>query len=677
MTDDRGKKNDLVTLYKIGQSLGVKKEVIQYHVEVGNMELIDGKVSKSIYEKILEQKASYIGLKSFLKKHDNGRFESKYAKNRNKYIDFLEYNEYFGIRIIDSEDILFDLPEREDFYIAKEDVQLLEYKSERFFREFGLTEQEKIKRIINHSKNHLLTTEYIKKYLSYIKTEDNIYTPALTTFVRTIFDMADIRELSDEDIISVIEDTDTVKVKILLADFFKYVSERETVKYHNIELKKKESISEPAYSYEDYIKLANILFNNDYDKEHNLTFKALENSNYAEMWMFLSCHYVCGWRASAICDRWIYPALKSNDNPFKINIDTLKEDILNGNISDKTYNTIALNSIRGIEMANSVPQKGGEGKLRSNIVYDLRVFFGKLILIAEYHHITSGEGYMNSHRTALYRNWVKCKEFFGDDIFSIIGTRSISSRRLNKSYLQGIEKTTRENGNTTLVAHVVASFARNHANIDTTAIYLKDHGLTGESADVVLYMMMQRGVFSVSLYTTLVAAYPEAFEKLSMKEQTAIMEKISISGYELETLGHSLIASNRMAERLAKGETKESLEILKTMFAIGQGKGRAKDEGVYCKRRALGFSCEKPTCNSCIANLCQYHVFTSEGIPALIKVIKDYQEKALITGNKKYEIVLRKKIIPAFQDIINAIIKEMSDGEKIATRKLIAEALDG
>ena len=64
---------------------------------------------------------------------------------------------------------------------------------------------------------------------------------------------------------------------------------------------------------------------------------------------------------------------------------------------------------------------------------------------------------------------------------------------------------------------MVASFARNHSNIDTTAIYLKDHGLTGESAEIVLYMMMQRGVFSVSLYNVLITAYPGAFERLSAK----------------------------------------------------------------------------------------------------------------------------------------------------------------
>ena len=154
------------------------------------------------------------------------------------------------------------------------------------------------------------------------------------------------------------------------------------------------------------------------------------------------------------------------------------------------------------------------------------------------------------------------------------------------------------------------------------------------------------------------------------------MEKIPLSAYELETVGTSLMASDKMAEMFAEGKTEEPIEILKTMYAIAQGKGKAKDTGIYCKRKALGFCCEHPTYESCLANLCPYHVFTSDGIPALIRVIKDYQQKESATGNKKYGIALKTKIIPAFQDIINAIIKGMSEVERAGTKKLIEEALN-
>ena len=216
---DTNEKNDnLITTYKAAKSLGIKANVLQYQIRAGNIESIDDMVYESVCDMISEQQAMYIGIKDFLRGHDSDRFESKYVKNRNKYIDFLEDNSYFGIKIVEPENILFDIPEREDFYITREDAQLLEYKSEQFFKDFGLTEEEKVQKIINYSKGNPLTSEYIKKYLTYIEDEDNIYTPSLTSFVRTIFDMSDIKQLTDEDIVSAIEDADAVRTKKLLID---------------------------------------------------------------------------------------------------------------------------------------------------------------------------------------------------------------------------------------------------------------------------------------------------------------------------------------------------------------------------------------------------------------------------------------------------------------------------
>lgn len=676
MYDNGRAAENLVPLADAAKLAGIKPDVLEYHIENGAVRSYGGSILMADCVRIREQKKMLTGLRKFLKQYDSSRFESRYVKHREKYIDFLEDNGYFGIQIHEPETALFDIPKNEEFYVSNEDALFLGFKSEAFFREYGLTEEEKINRIIFRDKGHPVSRKHIRDYLSSVRDEDNLYTPSTTDFVRIIFQLPGVEELTDEDAVSAIENAGSERTKNLLAGFFQYAAAHEKVNYHNIRLKKKEPHAKPAYPYEDYVGLARILFNEDYDREHGLTVKALENHIYAEAWMFLACHYVCGWRASDICRRWVYPCFSTSGNPFKIDINTLKEDILDGTIADGVYDSVALYVIRKIELANNAPQKTGHGKLRSEIVPELRMFFGKLTLIAEYHHISSGEGYMLPHRTASYRNWVTCREFFGGDIIKIIGRNSILSQRLNKSYLQGIEQSARMNGNTSLASHVIAAFARSHADIETTAVYLKDHGLTGESAGVVLYMMMQRGVFGVSLYTALLAAFPDAFEKLTAKEQTQIMEKVPLSAYELETTGTSFLASVRMAELFSDGKKDEAAEILKAMFSLAQGRGRSKDPGVWCKRKALGFSCENPAYASCIANLCPYHIFTSEGIPALVNVIKEYHRKEQAAGDGKYGTVLRKHIIPAFQEIINALLKEMSDREKTGMRKLLEEAFD-
>lgn len=671
------KKNSL-SLKSAARYIGIKSEVLVYQIENGKLNHINMRILKSDCEKIKKQREKYIGIKSYIMTHDSDTFIAKYAKHRSKYIDFLEINDYFGIQRYMSDEMLFALPDAEEFYFDIEDISFLDFNSIDFFNDYGLSEKEKVERIIKKSHDCPVTVKNLKRYIESSEKQESIYTPAFTHFVDIILSTEDVINITDEDIISLFEAIEIDTTKNYICDFLKFVSLYEKTKYHKVSLPKKESNSAKAYSYDKYVDLAILLFNREYDDNHELTQKALNNHLYAELWMFLSLHYVCGWRGANICKNWVYLDLKNEDNPFGINPTQIKEGILTNKYSEKTYIDVALYSIKKLEMLFNLPSKthnAAAGKLRSMITPDLRVFFGKMILIAEYHHFISGEGYMKEGRISQYENWTILRSFFGEEAFKITGRHNISSTRLNKSYLQGIEMSARYNGNTALVAHIVASYARNHMDVNTTAIYLKDHGLSGETAEVVLYMMMQRGVMGVYLYQALISAFPGQFEKLSMKEQTELMQLIPVSAYEIESIGSSLFASSKIHDNLIKADTEEPKAILKAMYAIGQGEGKSKDEGIFCKKKALGFSCVNPTYESCIANMCPYHVFSSEGIPALIKVIKEYSQKEDPTGTDKYINILKKKIIPGFQEIINAVIKDMTQKEKDELRVLISEGL--
>ncbi len=664
-----------MTVKAASRFLGIRADVLRDHIDSGGIEYTDGLITGSSVAAIRKQKEDFVSLREFLEAYDGGLFSSRKASDRAKYIEFLEEHSYFGIDVIPPEKFFFSVTGRDDFFIRRGDTEFLDYESRGFFEDFGVSEREKAEQILAGSKGHGATRRCVKDYLAFMEDEGNIYTPSLTDFVRIVFEIPDISIASDNDIIASIEAAETGRTKRFLADFFSYAASREMVKYHGLTLKRAESESMPAYTYEEFAHLAKILFNTGYEREHRLTEKALDNSWYAEMWMFLACHYVCGWRASDICSRWVYPNLNGEGNPFGVCTRTLKEDILRGAIQDDVYESVAMYVIRRIEMAYNVPQKTGHGRLRSEILPELRPFFGKLTLIAEYHHLVSGEGYMKSCRIYRYRNRVACRDFFGEEILKITGMRHISSRRLNKSYLQGLEQTARDNGNTVLVSHIIAAYARNHADADTTVVYLRDHGLTGETAGVVLFMMMQRGVFGADLYHALLAAYPDTFKSLSAREQTRLMEKIPLSAYELETSGAVLAASEEIYGKLSRGDTKVPSKALKAMLEVARGRGRAKEEGIYCMRKAIGLCCDHPLYASCIANLCPHHLFTAEGVPSLLRVIRDYTGKYRRTGNIKYAAALKKCIIPAFQEVLNDVIRGMADDEKAAVRKLIEEGL--
>ena len=530
--------------------IGMKKSVLQYYITTGEIDSHDNRILLSVCNDIAEKRAKYIGLNEYIRTHKEESFDATKAQNRAKYIDFLEYEDYFGIDLITSEGMFFLLPREEELYILRDDTEYIDFKSIPFFETFGFTEKQKVEKLISDNVGNSKTIKRFKEYTEEKKSgEKSIFTPSYTEFADAVLSAEEITVITGEDIASLIENATHEAAKDYIVDFYKWVSDKETVKYNNITKKKKESNSVKAYPYEKYVYLAMFLFSQKYDDDNNLTEKALNDHVYAELWLFLSIHYVCGWRAADMCNCWVYLDLKDSNNPFKINPEHIYDDIINNRIDDKTYTDIALYSIKKLELSFKLPHKTGKvaaGKLRTNITPELRVLFGKLILIGEHHHFTSGEGYMKSKRISLYCNWTRLRDFFGNEIIEVFGNNNISSRRLNKAYLQGIEDAARKEGETTLIAHIVASLARNHTNYKTVITYLKDHGLTGESADVVLYMMMQRGVMSVYLYKALITAFPEQFTKLTANEQTKIMEMIPVSPYELEVVGLEALAEEKL-----------------------------------------------------------------------------------------------------------------------------------
>lgn len=73
MSDTKEKKDNLITVYKAAQSLGIKAEVLQYQIDAGNIDSVEGMVYESVCDKISEQQATYIGIKAFLQNHNSDR----------------------------------------------------------------------------------------------------------------------------------------------------------------------------------------------------------------------------------------------------------------------------------------------------------------------------------------------------------------------------------------------------------------------------------------------------------------------------------------------------------------------------------------------------------------------------------------------------------------------------
>ena len=662
------KKKDCITINGAVKRIGVKRSVIQEWVEEERVETWNGMIPRVTVESIKSVIDKYISLETYLKSKDNEQFEFRYARNREKYIGYLEENDYFGLNVIFADDFPYPYEYGVTFYFETKDINILDKCSIDFFKYFGLSEQDKCKLIIEKCKNG--TT---KRLLQVFVKDMESFTPSVTAFIKRA-SRINVCRIKEKDVSEVIRDLPFVASKDLLIEFLEFGKKDLSLDWGKVERKPNHTSKNiGAYPYRIYVIIAKTLFNEEELIRNQVLEKAFDKSKNFETWLYLSAHFVCGWRSGDICENWPYPSEETLRN-LKINFGTLKEDVLSGKINSEIYYELGAFIEKSIELAAIKAHKTKKASdLLAPIGDELKLFFGRMVLIAVYHQRTGNGGMLISGRAGEYLNFVQFRYLFGDAVYNLIGRNNLNSRKLNKSYLQSMEARARKDGAGTMASYTIASIARNHSNIDTTAIYIYDHGLDGETAEVVLAMMLDRGVFGTIRYKEFLAAFPDVFEKLTAQEQTQVLAECEISSYELEVMGSEMVAELVLKESFAEGNVNNSLKILSEMFEIAQGFGKAKDAGIYCKKRAVGEACASPSFESCIANVCPYLIFSDSGIKSLIKVINQYKEKARATGNPKYETILNKVILPAYKEILAEISKRMKTSEKEALKKAIGK----
>lgn len=661
-------KKELITINGAAKIIDVKRSFLNEWILEGKIESRNGMISLKTIESIKKIIDSHISLEFYLKNKSNERFNYKFHRDREKFIDFLETNNFFGLKIYYADEFPYSYDKSATLYFENKDINKLDDYSQVFFKYFGLSEYDKCMLIIRDCQRDT-TRKILEKYVDSIET----FTPSVTNFIKTASNI-NIYKIREKDVNELTKHMSYNASKDYMISFLVFAKKELSLNWGKIERKANQTQKNiSAYPYNIFSTIAKTIFCEQKIKDNQILQKSFEKSKNFETWLFLSIHYVCGWRSGDICENWPSP----NDETLSrldINFDTLKEDILGEKINPNIYYELGVYIEKSIELSAIKPHKTKKGyALLAPIDNNLKLFFGRMALISAYHINRSNEGKLLSHRTHDYLNYIQFKYLFGDEVYNLIGKKNLSSRRLNKSYLQSIEDRARKDGAGTLTAYTLASFARNHADTDTVATYLHDHGLDGETADVVLSMMLNRGVFGTIKYKELLSAFPNAFNKLTAEEQSKIMSECEVSAYELEVMSSDMLSELTLKEKFAEGNTKESLSILNAMFEIAQGFGKAKDIGIHCKKRALGEVCDSPLFESCLANVCPHLIFTEAGIKSLIKVINQYKEKAITTGNPKYETILDNVIKPAYKNILIEISKRMSSMQKETLKKAIGK----
>lgn len=669
------------TIKELAEVTQMSKTQLKRRVREGKFMLVDGLIPEEIANQIMMEHEKYIGLCEFAIMHESENFHGSKAYDRKQLQFLLQEKDFYGLHIVLPDELLSG-SDKEKVYFLREDIPLLEEKLETFFWGFALSEKEKVDYLIRHDQAHRETCRLLKDFMSVYLFEKNV-TPSFTALVHILLRSPDVLMLKDADIARILSLDAPVSTKDNLVMFLNYAkSKNGKIKYSTIARKKEAPVTIPAYSNETYLGLARCFFNAEYIDEHDLIRKALDDHFACEMWLYLTLFYTCGWRAEDVCRGWQYPNWGENTVPKGVDISSLYEDILYDRLPEKLYDAVCDKAIIDINVKNRLPGKTSAHSPRSLSILispNLKPFYGLLTLIAESHHLRSGEGYMKANRTSAYQNNKRLRRFFGEEINDILFGENIQSRRLNKDFLQGIEEEARQSGKG-LLCSAVASYARNHVSLQSIRTYLKDHKLTGESAETVLYFMIERGVFGIEYYQTLLTAYPDVFRELPMNEQNKLITMLTdaVTPLVAEINLSEKAASDHVISAFKRGDEEETLSILEAMFEITQDRGAGKDEGIYCMRRARCEACRKPSYETCIAACCDESIFTRLGYKPLIKVLLDYQKSA-DKGDVKADAVLKKVLIPRYQKIINQLIKQtqMSKSERIGLRRMLEDALNG
>lgn len=350
-----------------------------------------------------------------------------------------------------------------------------------------------------------------------------------------------------------------------------------------------------AYPVKDFSRMAYCIFNGEYWGKHGLLEKACASGSGANLWAFLAMHFVCGMRAADIV-RIPKPELPCGGEVFR-------KRLLSGHIADTDVFVKDI-QIR-MEYKPRRPQKTQEHSdiplLKLFIPASLEKPLGAILsLAASYHEEKKpGEPFLKPER-----NIAAIRKFFGEPFRDALHGKNFSSRKANKSYLQGIELAAGMDGEDAPKGYMLAALARSHKGgigtlPDVTDIYLKDAAFTGYTPEFIAREMFERGVFGFIPHLLLEAYAGESYRKLDVMRQTELIGDIGIKPSGIEELAGILQKTLRMARETVSSLAGDKASMASVLQKLASGNASGKDPGSLCMMAACGYACARTESRGC------------------------------------------------------------------------------
>jgi hypothetical protein len=415
-------------------------------------------------------------------------------------------------------------------------------------------------------------------------------------------------------------------------------------------------LANDAYPLDDFATMAYCVFNEEMWDKQRLIEKAVRKKTYADLWLFVAMHFICALRVSDMV-RLPAPALPCDGEAAVWKIEA-------GTFSKYEAATIVDDLRIRLKLKPMKPSKtfehGNVPELKLFVPESLKVSLGIIIAIALSHHheIRPGDGFITPSDSLS-----NMRDFFGEHFANAIGQRRFSSRRCNKSYLQGIDLFGgNERGKPK--GYMLAALARSHKSgigrlSETTDIYLRDANFGGYSPEFIIRQMFERGVFSF-IPTVLLEIYVgDTYTKLPVSVQTELIGELGVAPQRIERLAEIVESAMVKSRAAIGGILKNPAAMKENVFAalqnIASGNAPGKQEEYLCLMTAAGFRCPFPDRNGCIG--CGYEIYTKT---AMYTLMREYARLSRARNDadpseaRRCGQILEQAIFPAITEMLAA-----------------------
>ena len=568
------------------------------------------------------------------------------VKDRAKLLDFLEMNDWFGFGIT----VPTGNPSADSkLYIPKEQVDVICERLCLWLDGFRRTNSEKLEILLRHGEQTFPHTACL--YREFIEKEglsDDISAWRLLDFLlyHLTGEISEMKSAEAEKLVDTLDREATRAVSELYTHFNEWIQKKLGISgwRYRFEYRTKRTGIE-AYTLHQFSGMAYCLFNDEWWERQCLVEKACGSATYANLWAFISIHFVCGLRSTDII-RIPKPDLGMDGAAFR-------EKAMAGGLEAPEEIS------RDIQIRIRYrPKRPNKTKAGSSIP-DVKVFIpvslekpmGIILGIAASHcdGMKPGEFFLRADRSQSH-----IRNFFGREFIELLGEKGFASSRANKAYLQGLEIMA-DSTEGSIRGYMVAALARSHKGglatlPDVTDIYLRDAAFSGYKSEFIAREMFERGVFGFVPHLLLEAYAGKDYTGLTITEQTQMIKSIGIRSSGIEGIVSVCEASLARAHEAVEDIMSAGADIPALVQEIASGRAAGKQEGCLCAMTGGGYPCANPERAVCIG--CRYEIHTKS---VLHQLSREYSRmRGLMDGPDgwRYKAMIQQAVLPVIGEYL-------------------------